>query len=308
LVSDLIKQLLDAGVHFGHQTKRWNPKMAKYIFGARKGIYIIDLEKTSKALERACNHIEELAAKGDTILFVGTKRQAQEIVKAEATRCGMFYVTHRWLGGTLTNFQTIRKSIKRMQELEEMRSNGVASALTKKELAGIEKEIAKLQRNLGGIAGMGRLPRAVFVIDAKREEASVQEARRLGIEIIAMVDTNCDPELVHYPIPANDDAIRSVRLITGMIADRVMLGRQRFADAQQQIVAEAAARAAAAEAVAQAAETEEAVAVPDEVIEQVEETVVGQADDAPKKGSKRRVKSDIESESKRAARTSKAGA
>ncbi len=309
MVNDLIKQLLDAGVHFGHQTKRWNPKMARYIFGARKGIYIIDLEKTVSALEKACHYVEEVVAKGETLLFIGTKRQAQEIVEAEATRCGMFFVTHRWLGGTLTNFQTIRKSVKRLQELEEMRSNGTLAALTKKEAAGIEKEAAKLRRNLSGIIGMGRLPKAVFVVDAKREEAAIMEARRLGIEIVAMVDTNCDPELVHYPIPANDDAIRSIRMITSMVAERVLAGRQRYVETQRHLEEEAAAAQAAAAAAAATPEAgADVVPVPEEVIEQAEEKVVTQVVDAPKKATRRRVKSDADAETKRVARTSRAGA
>jgi small subunit ribosomal protein S2 len=309
LVNDLIKQLLDAGVHFGHQTKRWNPKMARYIFGARKGIYIIDLEKTAKALERACAHVEELAMRGESLLFVGTKRQAQEIIAAEATRCGMYYVSQRWLGGTLTNFQTIRKSIKRLQELESMRDDGTIAALTKKEAAGVEKEVTKLRRNLSGIVEMVRLPKAIFVVDAKREEAAVQEARRLGIEVIAMADTNCDPDLVDYPIPANDDAIRSIRLIAGMIADRVLLGRQRQLEVQRaQQEVEAAARAA--QAAAEEGSAAVPVPVPDEIIEEVEEKVVSQTEETTKKPSRRRAttKAEADAGAKRAGRPSRAGA
>lgn len=311
MVSDLIKQLLDAGVHFGHQTRRWNPKMARYIFGSRKGIYLIDLEKTATGLERACHHVEELVARGESLLFVGTKRQAREIITAEAMRCGMYFVAHRWLGGTLTNFQTIRKSVKRLQELEAMRDNGTLAALTKKEAAGVEKEIAKLRRNLSGIVEMQRLPRALFVIDAKREEAAIHEARRLGIEVIALVDTNCDPDLVDYPIPANDDAIRSIRFITAMIADRALNGRQRYLESQRMAEAPVAAPTAG-EPVAVADEAVgESVPVPPEAIigAVVEEQIVAKTEETPKKPARRRSKAEVEAGgTKRVSRPSGAGA
>jgi small subunit ribosomal protein S2 len=220
-----MKELLEAGVHFGHQTKRWNPKMQKYIFGERNGIYIIDLQKTLKKFREAYAFVRDLAARGGTVLFVGTKKQAQETVFEEATRCGMFYVNHRWLGGTLTNFATIRKSIARLRRLEEMGETGEYDRLPKKEVIHLERERTKLQNALVGIKTMDRLPDAVFIIDPKKEAIAVQEAQRLAVPIVAIVDTNCDPTGIDYPIPGNDDAIRSVRLITSRIADAVLEGR-----------------------------------------------------------------------------------
>jgi len=219
-----MKELLEAGVHFGHQTKRWNPKMQKYIFGERNGIYIIDLQKTLKKFREAYAFVRDLAADGGIVLFVGTKKQAQESVFEEATRCGMFYVNHRWLGGTLTNFATIRKSIARLKKLDEMSETGEYERLPKKEVIGLERERAKLQNALVGIKNMDRLPSAVFIIDPKKEGIAVQEARRLAIPIVAIVDTNCDPTGIDYPVPGNDDAIRSVRLITSRVADAVIEG------------------------------------------------------------------------------------
>jgi small subunit ribosomal protein S2 len=219
-----MKELLEAGVHFGHQTKRWNPKMQKYIFGERNGIYIIDLQKTLKKFREAYAYVRDLAAGGGTVLFVGTKKQAQETVLEEAGRCGMFYVNHRWLGGTLTNFATIRKSIARLKKLDEMKETGEYDRLPKKEVIVLEREREKLQHTLVGIRNMDRLPSAVFVIDPKKETIAVEEARRLVIPIIAIVDTNCDPTGIDYPVPGNDDAIRSVRLITSRIADAVLEG------------------------------------------------------------------------------------
>jgi len=219
-----MKELLEAGVHFGHQTKRWNPKMQKYIFGERNGIYIIDLQKTLKKFREAYGYVRDLAASGGTLLFVGTKKQAQESVFEEASRCGMFYVNHRWLGGTLTNFATIRKSIGRLKKLDEMNETGEYERLPKKEVIGLERERAKLESTLVGIKNMDRLPAAVFIIDPKKEKIAVEEAQRLAIPIVAIVDTNCDPTGIDYPIPGNDDAIRAVRLITSRMADAVLEG------------------------------------------------------------------------------------
>jgi small subunit ribosomal protein S2 len=225
MASPTMKELLEAGVHFGHQTKRWNPKMAKYIFGERSGIYIIDLQKTLKKFREAYAFMRDLAGQGGTVLFVGTKKQAQEAVLEEATRCGMFYVNHRWLGGTLTNFATIRKSIARLRKLDEMKETGEHERLPKKEVLGLEREREKLEKALVGIKTMDRLPSAVFVIDPKKENIAVEEARRLAIPIVAIVDTNCDPTVIDYPIPGNDDAIRAVRLITARMADALIEGR-----------------------------------------------------------------------------------
>src|SRR6266699_520127 len=220
-----MKELLEAGVHFGHQTKRWNPKMQKYIFGERNGIYIIDLQKTLKKFREAYAYVRDLAAGGGTVLFVGTKKQAQETVLEEAGRCGMYYVNHRWLGGTLTNFATIRKSIARLKKLDEMKETGEYERLPKKEVIVLEREREKLHHALIGIRNLDRLPSAIFIIDPKKETIAVEEAQRLAIPIVAIVDTNCDPTGIDYPIPGNDDAIRSVRLITSRIADAVIEGR-----------------------------------------------------------------------------------
>ncbi|WP_027718262.1 30S ribosomal protein S2 [Desulfovirgula thermocuniculi] len=221
-----MKQLLEAGVHFGHQTRRWNPKMAPYIFTDRNGIYIIDLQKTVRKLEEAYNFVRNLSSEGGTILFVGTKKQAQESIREEAERCGMFYVNQRWLGGMLTNFQTIKRRIDRLHELERMEAEGTMAVLPKKEVARLLKEKEKLQRFLGGIKNMKKLPDALFVVDPRKERIAVAEARKLGIPIVAIVDTNCDPDEIDYVIPGNDDAIRAVRLITSKIADAVLEGRQ----------------------------------------------------------------------------------
>ena len=221
-----MKQLLEAGVHFGHQTRRWNPKMAPYIFTERNGIYIIDLQKTVKKMDEAYNFVRDLAAEGGKILFVGTKKQAQESIKNEAERCNQFYVNERWLGGMLTNFQTIEKRVKRLKTLEKQAEDGTFDVLPKKEVTILKHEMEKLQKYLGGIKDMKKLPDALFVIDPKKEEIAVSEARKLNIPIIATVDTNCDPDLIDYPIPANDDAIRAVKLLTGKIADAVLEGNQ----------------------------------------------------------------------------------
>ncbi|MGQ9557347.1 MAG: 30S ribosomal protein S2 [Desulfurispora sp.] len=221
-----MKQLLEAGVHFGHQTRRWNPKMAPYIFTDRNGIYIIDLQKTVRKVEEAYNFVRNLAAEGGSVLFVGTKKQAQDAVKEEAERCGMFYVNQRWLGGMLTNFQTIRRRIERLHELERMEADGSMALLPKKEVARLLHEKERLQKFLGGIKDMRRLPDALFVIDPRKEKIAVAEARKLGIPIVAIVDTNCDPDEIDYVIPGNDDAIRAVRLLTSKMADAVLEGKQ----------------------------------------------------------------------------------
>jgi small subunit ribosomal protein S2 len=220
-----MKELLEAGVHFGHQTKRWNPKMKEYIFGERNGIYIIDLQKTYRLLQEALQHVQELAAQGRTILFVGTKRQAQEAVAEEAQRCGMPYVNERWLGGLLTNFVTVRKSLDRLKELEMVAGDSRQERLTKKELARLEKERLKLEKNLLGIKGMKSVPDAVFVIDTRKEAIAVKEARKLKIPVIGIVDTNCDPDEVDYVIPGNDDALRAIKLFAGRMASAVLDGR-----------------------------------------------------------------------------------
>lgn len=219
-----MKELLEAGVHFGHQTKRWNPRMKEYIFGERNGIYIVDLQKTLRLFKEALSFATQLGTEGKTVLFIGTKRQAQEVVAEEATRAGMFFVNQRWLGGTLTNFVTIQKSIARLKELRALVDGG-GEELTKKELSRLDKERKKLEKNLSGIQEMQRLPDAIFVVDASREQIAVHEARKLGIPIIAIVDTNCDPNMVDYVIPGNDDALRAIKLFTSRIADAIMGGR-----------------------------------------------------------------------------------
>ena len=221
-----MKQLLEAGVHFGHQTRRWNPKMKKYIFTERNGIYIIDLQKTVKKVDEAYKYVRELAANGGTLLFVGTKKQAQDSVRDEANRSGMFYVNQRWLGGTLTNFQTIRKRIERMKKIEKMEEDGTFELLPKKEVVDLLKEKDRLIKFLGGIKEMKRLPDALFVIDPRKERIAIAEAHKLNIPIIGIVDTNCDPDEIDYVIPANDDAIRAVKLLTGKMADAILEGKQ----------------------------------------------------------------------------------
>ncbi|HAJ57690.1 MAG TPA: 30S ribosomal protein S2 [Candidatus Omnitrophica bacterium] len=228
MTTELIKQLLEAGVHFGHQTKRWNPKMRPYIFGEKSGIYIIDLEKTEKLLNDARGFISESAAQGKTILFVGTKKQAQEVIELEAKRCGAFYINHRWLGGLLTNFSTIKKSIRRYKEIVQMEREGIFNSLTKKEISSLNKEREKLIKNLSGVIDMERLPSAIFIIDSKKEETSVLEAKKLNIPIVALIDTNCNPDLIDYPVPGNDDAIKSIKLITSFMADSVLDGKRRY--------------------------------------------------------------------------------
>ncbi len=221
-----MKQLLEAGVHFGHQTRRWDPRMAEYIFQARNGIHIIDLQKTSKKLDEAYAFIKEQAEEGKTILFVGTKKQAQECVKEAAEKSGMFYVNERWLGGTLTNFKTIRKRIERLAELEKMQEDGTFDVLPKKEVILLKKEMDKLEKNLGGIKEMTQIPDVIFVVDPKKEHIAVQEAKKLNIPLVGLVDTNCDPNDVDYVIPGNDDAIRAVKLVTDVLANAVIEGKQ----------------------------------------------------------------------------------
>ena len=221
-----MKQLLEAGVHFGHQTRRWNPKMAKFIFTERNGIYIIDLQKTVKKVEEAYDFLREVAQNGEVILFVGTKKQAQESVKEEAIRANMFYVNERWLGGMLTNFKTIETRVKRLKQLETMAEDGTFELLPKKEVIGLRHEMEKLEKYLGGIKDMPKMPGALFVIDPKKERVAIAEAKKLGIPVVATVDTNCDPDEIDFPIPANDDAIRAVKLLTGKMADAVLEGRQ----------------------------------------------------------------------------------
>jgi small subunit ribosomal protein S2 len=244
-----MKELLEAGVHFGHQTKRWNPKMKEYIFGERNGIYIIDLQKTLKMFKEASNFVRDLAAEGKTVMFVGTKRQAQDAIAEEANRCAMYYVNQRWLGGLLTNWVTVQKSVKRLKELDDMATDGRYELLPKKEVIKLERERKHLQANLAGIKEMSRLPDAVFVIDSNKEQIAVREARKLGIPVVAVVDTNCDPSEVDYIIPGNDDALRAIRLFASKIADSVVEGSQAATDKQDAAIRDAAAVSDAAGAV-----------------------------------------------------------
>jgi small subunit ribosomal protein S2 len=228
-----VRELFDAGVHFGHQTKRWNPKMRSYIYGARGGIHIIDLDQTVRLFKRAFDFIAETVSRGGSILFVGTKRQAQDIVREEAQRAGMFYVTNRWLGGTLTNFRTVKGGLERLRTLERMREDGTYEQLLKKETVQLEKERARLEKYIGGLKGMGQLPQAIFIVDPTQEAIAVNEARKLRVPVVAITDTNCDPDLIDYPVPGNDDAIRSVRLITSALADACIFGASRRRDHSQ---------------------------------------------------------------------------
>jgi len=254
-----MKQLLEAGVHFGHQTRRWNPKMKPYIFGARNGIHIIDLQKTVRLIRIAYDFIVRTVADGYPLLFVGTKKQGHESVVEESERCGMFYVVNRWLGGTLTNFQTIKKSIARLKDLEQMKEDGSINRYTKKEILKMDKELFKLERNLGGIKNMDELPGAVFVVDPKREKIAVREARKLGIPVIAIADSNCDPDDIDFIIPGNDDAIRAIRLICSKVADAAIEGH---ALAEQRLREEDALRKEQEE---EAATAEEAVEVSESI-------------------------------------------
>jgi small subunit ribosomal protein S2 len=255
-----MKELLEAGVHFGHQAKRWNPKMKKYIFGERNGIYIIDLQKTLKLFKEAYDFVRSAAAEGKDVLFVGTKKQAQDAITEEAKRCGMYYVSSRWLGGMLTNFATIRKSIDRLKKIEKMKEDGTYDKLTKKEVAGLEKERTKLEKILSGIKTMPGLPSVLFIIDPRKEDIAVHEANKLGIPVVAVVDTNCDPDNIDYVIPGNDDAIRAIRLMASKVADAVIEGRQAIAKEAGE----------AAEAAKAAGETQ-AVAEPVVAVEDVED-------------------------------------
>ncbi|MCD7880688.1 MAG: 30S ribosomal protein S2 [Clostridiales bacterium] len=221
-----MKQLLEAGVHFGHQTRRWNPKMAAYIYTERNGIYIIDLQKTVKKLEEAYSFVKDIAAEGKTVLFVGTKKQAQDAIREESGRCGMFYVNSRWLGGMLTNFKTMRTRVDRLAQLKKMQEDGTVDMLPKKEVIKLIHEMEKLEKYLGGVKEMKTLPGAIFVVDPRKEHNAIAEARKLGIPVVAIVDTNCDPDEADYPIPGNDDAIRAIRLISGVIANAVIEGKQ----------------------------------------------------------------------------------
>lgn len=258
-MSDMtLETLMEAGVHFGHQTKRWNPKMKKYIFGARSGIYIIDLQKSLERFNKAMAFTGKTSAAGGVTLFIATKPQAKSIIIEEAKRCGMPYVTERWLGGALTNFETIRKSVARLKEVQTMSEDGTFDALSKKEVIKLQKELDKLMKNLGGLQNMEKLPDAVFVIDTKKERIALSEARKLGIPIIAVVDTNCDPEGIEYVIPANDDALKSIRLMASSVADAILAGRKEYDMKQKAFIEErernAAAKRAESAAVKKAAE------------------------------------------------------
>jgi small subunit ribosomal protein S2 len=271
-----MKEFLEAGVHFGHQTRRWNPKMKEYIYGERNGIYIIDLQKTLKLFKEAAKFLSDLAGEGKTVLFVGTKRQAQEAIAEEAVRCGMYYVNHRWLGGLLTNHSTIQKSIQRLKELEEMSRDGRYDLLTKKEVQRLERERNHLVQNLSGIKDMPHLPDALFVVDSHKEDIAVQEARKLGIPVVGIVDTNCDPDVVDFVIAGNDDALRAIRLFTSRIADAVLEGRQAALDKQleeEKIAAEKAAEELEAQRLAAAIAAGEAL--PPESLEVSEGLLLG---------------------------------
>jgi small subunit ribosomal protein S2 len=254
-----MKELLEAGVHFGHQTKRWNPRMKEYIFGERNGIYIIDLQKTLKMFKEASKFVQDLAAEGKVVLFVGTKRQAQDAIAEEAGRCGMFYVNQRWLGGLLTNWVTVQKSVKRLKELDEMATDGRYDLLPKKEVIKLERERKHLQANLAGIKNMSRLPDAIFVIDSNKEQIAVREARKLGIPVVAVVDTNCDPTEVDYVIPGNDDALRAIRLFTSKISESIAEGVNALGDKQVAEIQAAAYAEPQAEVVAEGVPVEVAV-------------------------------------------------
>jgi small subunit ribosomal protein S2 len=241
-----MKELLEAGVHFGHQSERWNPKMKKYIYSSRNGIHVIDLLKTIPLIERAYNFVKETSEKNGKVLFVGTKKQAQEAIEAEAKRCSMFFVSQKWLGGTLTNFKTLKKNIAKLKEIEKMEADGLFEKLPRKEVANLKREHRKLERGLGGVRDMSELPSILFIVDSKKETIAIKEAKKLGIPIVAIVDTNCDPDEVNYHIPANDDAIRSIKLLTSLVAEAVLEGRQQGKPAE---------------------EREEVIAVPEEIEE-----------------------------------------
>ncbi|OGR05211.1 MAG: 30S ribosomal protein S2 [Deltaproteobacteria bacterium RIFOXYD12_FULL_50_9] len=228
-----IKEMIEAGLHFGHQTRRWNPKMKPYIFGARNKIYIINLDKTQPLFNKAYAFINDIGARGGNVLFVGTKKQAQDIIREEAERCGMFFVNHRWLGGMLTNFQTIKVGIERLKSIEAMKEDGTINRYKKKEALSLEKDLIKLVKTLGGIKNMRSLPAAIFIVDTNREYIAIEEANRLGIPVVAITDTNSNPDGIDYPIPGNDDALRAIRLITSRMADAVLAGRERYSEVEQ---------------------------------------------------------------------------
>ena len=285
--TELIKQLLEAGVHFGHRTSRWNPKMKKYIFSARSGIYIIDLEKVEECINKARDYLLDITSKGETVLFVGTKKQAQDVVKQEAQRAGMFFVTERWPGGLLTNFLTVKKSINRLKDIEKMKLDGTFEKLTKKEVARLEKELAKLNKNFSGIVQMERMPKAMFVVDTKKEETAVKEAKRLNMTVIGLIDTNSNPDAIDFPIPGNDDATKSIKLIASIVADGVLEGRKRFLSyLSHEGVAQKEEKTA--EAVAVLPEEEVKIKEIEEIIEETGETGEG-GPRAPKRGRARSV-------------------
>ena len=276
-----MKELLEAGVHFGHQTKRWNPKMKEYIFGERNGIYIIDLQKTLKMFKDASKFVQDGATEGKTVLFVGTKRQAQDAISEEAQRCGMFYVNNRWLGGLLTNWVTVQKSVKRLKELDEMATDGRYELLPKKEVIKLERERKHLQANLAGIKDMSRLPDILFVIDSNKEAIAVKEARKLGIPVVAVVDTNCDPTEVDWVIPGNDDALRAIRLFASKVADSISEGVQAGTDKQSAEIAGAVAQADAAPATEAPAHVRTSADLAEEEELDMEEVLGGKVRKAP---------------------------
>jgi small subunit ribosomal protein S2 len=271
LANITMKELLEAGVHFGHQTKRWNPKMKEYIFGERNGIYIIDLQKTLKMFKEASKFVQDQVAEGKLVLFVGTKRQAQDAIAEEATRCGMFYVNQRWLGGLLTNWVTVQKSVKRLKELDEMATDGRYELLPKKEVVKLERERKHLQANLAGIKNLNRLPDVLFVIDSNKEQIAVKEARKLGIPVVAVVDTNCDPTEVDYVIPGNDDALRAIRLFASKIADSAVEGANAATDKQVADITAGVQYSDAAAAAAASPEGADGETVPESTIDDSEE-------------------------------------
>ncbi len=278
MVGVSLRQLLEAGVHFGHQTGRWNPKMKPFIFGKKNGIYIIDLQKTQAAWKDALSFLEQEAAQGGKVLFVGTKRQAQEIIAEEATRCGQYYVNHRWLGGLLTNYQTIRKSIDRYKDLEAMAEDGRFDLLPKKEVLKLKRELFKLDRNLVGIKHMGGLPDVVFVMDIRRERIAVDEALKLGIPVVAIVDTNCDPDGIDFVVPGNDDALRAIRLFCGAASNALLAGRGTYEATLDEVVE--AAEVAGVAGVAEVAEVAEVTEAADEVVEAADSSEAAASDDA----------------------------
>ncbi|MDD5005135.1 MAG: 30S ribosomal protein S2 [Candidatus Omnitrophica bacterium] len=277
--TELIKQLLEAGVHFGHQTKRWNPKMKKFIFGEKSGIYIIDLEKTAECLDKARIALSEVIGQGKAVLFVGTKKQAQEIIQEQAIRCESPFANYRWIGGLLTNFQTVRKNVQRLKDIEEMEQDGRINKLTKKEIGRFMKEKEKLKRNLSGIIEMERLPGALFVVDPKKEETAVLEANRLNIPVVALIDTNCDPDKVDYPIPGNDDALKSIRMITTFVADSIIEARKSYKEVIKVLEEQKKVETAIPEEAAEAVVPE----IDEEIVETIVEKIVDDKDTKLKK-------------------------